>query len=184
MTKTTLLLCALSAVALANTPKSPDDRYTKVLAKAELVEGQGFAGVLELGTPTPEMVKTFGVAEEKLGKPFWYVYDRGDWTLTVTADFDAKHDFKTHAIEITGAKAPGTKRGIHIGDKMTKVTKTYGKGEAFTGTIGSPRFAKHDDGEDPEAVYKTGVYYPKLSLLVVAKDGKVDRIVVVAPGTP
>ncbi|CAN5295990.1 hypothetical protein BH11MYX1_BH11MYX1_48970 [soil metagenome] len=171
-------------------PPAPDDRYAKQLAGQPLVEGKGFAGVVELGTPTPRMYKALGPGREDTGFVFWYFYDRGPWQLTVMAETTPTNDFQTRAIEISGAKAPATARGIRIGDTAAQVTKVYGAGEAFTGTVGDPKFehmTTHDlrDGSshvlpDIEATYRGGVFYPALGTLFVM-NGAVERIVVVSP---
>ena len=190
------LVAALTFATVVHAQTAPDDRYVKQLAGATLVEGKGFPGVVELGTATPQMYKTLGPAREDTSFVFWYFYDRGPWTLVVVADTTPSGDFTTRAIEISGAHAPPTSRGIHIGDPIAKVTKTYGASAAFTGSVGSPQFAHATTVDmrdhtkhvlpDVEAPYRAGLYYPALSLLFLAKDGKVDKIVVVtrqiAPG--
>jgi hypothetical protein len=178
-----------SFVTVASGQTAPDDRYVKQLAGATLVEGKGFPGVVELGTATPQMYKALGPGREDTNFVFWYFYDRGPWTLVVVADTTPSGEFTTRAIEISGAHAPPTARGIRIGDPIAKVTKTYGASEPFTGSVGSPQFAHATTIDmrdhtkhvlpDVEAAYKAGLYYPLLSLLFVAKDGKVDKIVLV-----
>jgi len=184
-----VIAAALTLASIAHAHVTPDDRYATQLAGAMLVEGNGFPGVVELGTATPQMYKTLGPAREDTNFVFWYFYDRGPWTLVVVADTTPTGDFTMRAIEISGAHAPATSRGVRIGDPIAKVTKTYGASEVFTGSVGSPQFAHattvdlRDHSKhvlpDVEAAYKAGLYYPKLSTLFVAKDGKVDKIVVV-----
>ncbi len=187
-----LLLAAFAHTASAQTvPIGPDARYVKLLAGKPLVDGKGFAGLIELGTPTPEMYKALGPGREDPNFVFWYFYDRGAWQLTVIAETTPSNDFQTRAIEISGPKAPPTSRGIHIGDTAAQVTKAYGTGVVFDGTVGDAKFAHmttHDlrDGSshvlpDVEAAYKGGVFYPALGTLFVLKGGTVERIVIVKP---
>ncbi len=181
-----LAVCA--HVAAAQT--GPDDRYAKLITKP-LVEGVGFPGIVEVGGATPAMYKALGPGREDPSYVFWYFYDRGPWRLTVIAETTAANDFQTRAIEIAGAKAPATSRGIHIGDSAAQVTKAYGASAAFTGTVGDAKFehmTTHDlrDGSahvlpEIEAGYKGGMFYPALGTLFVLKNGAVERIVVMKP---
>jgi hypothetical protein len=181
--RTSLLILAALALDARAQPAAPDDRYAKQLAGVAFVEGQGFPGVVELGTATPQMYKTLGPGREALGMPFWYFYDRGTWNLVVVAEMTASADFTTRAIEISGVHAPATKLGLHVGDSVARVKQLYGAGEAFTSTVGSPKLVT-DTIADLEATYKAGIYYPKLSTLVVIKRGVVDKIVVVTGSSP
>ena len=82
-----LLLAAFAHTASAQTvPIGPDARYVKLLAGKSLVDGKGFAGLIELGTPTPQMYKALGPGREDPNFVFWYFYDRGAWQLTVIAE--------------------------------------------------------------------------------------------------
>jgi len=188
-------LCMFTATVSAQAPQAPDDRYVKQLAGKPLEEGKGFPGVIALGTPTPEMYKALGPGRENMDVPFWYFYDLGPWTLVVVAESDAETgQFVTRAIEISGGKAPATKRGARIGDPIKKIVGLYGKAEAFSSSVGSPLYAnmmsidvktgvKHPL-PDTEQAYKDSRYYPALSTLFVVAGGKVEKIVVVLTDDP
>jgi hypothetical protein len=181
-------LAAFALVALATTASADP------LDGQRFVEGKGFPNVAEVGMPTPQLYKVLGAGHEKPDLPFWYFYDRKDWQLAVIAEMStANGDFVTRAIEISGTAAPATAKGIRIGDSVATLTKVYGKGEAFSGSVASPMFAKmtsidlksgvRHDVPDPNVAFAASVYYPELGTLFVVADGRVDKIVAI-PATP
>jgi hypothetical protein len=127
-----LLIClivSLQCTGKGIKRKSDVPKYEDILEGKKLVAGEGFPGIITVNDNTADMFNLFGDAREDMEIPFTYYYEDGSFKLSFLATFHRKT--MTYIIEgIMYYDDPGkkikTKKGITLGDDLSKVTTHYG----------------------------------------------------------
>jgi hypothetical protein len=175
------------------------DGYATLLSGRVLEEGQGFPGIAAIDEPLRDAFQKLGLGREEMAsgdvyRPFWYFYDKGPFSLTLTGEEDDERGvMRLRGLLLSGSGAPGTRRGVRIGDPIEAVTKTYGVPQRWSTTFGSPHYTitslRGPDGKvrelaHPDAPFKESLYYPAISTFFVPAEDKVSQIGIVAADNP
>ena len=180
--------------------RTPTDAYEKLLAGKKLEERIGFPGIVVVGDALPKVMQRLGPGREEAPWFFWYFYEKGSWNLTVcTSTDDESYEYVVQALIMSGVAAPPTKKGVKIGDPVTKLTAAYGKPGPFTGSlVGLAHKGKTVSGltfengrvnqttrviEEPEA-FQEPIYYAAERLAFAVSDGYIDKIALVRTESP
>ncbi len=176
----------------------PDDRYVKVLAGKSLEEGKGFPGVVVVGPSSRIDVEKIGFGREDFSWPFWYFYEKGPWQLTVaTVMHSDMSGATTQAVIVAGAAAPGTKKGLKIGDPISKAKQIYGEPGPFDGALvglenlgrkrtryGFGKSAPEEQVISDPPEFAGALFFPAERLLVAVENDKVKKLAIVFKEDP